>query len=254
MSQSLLDQAIALLRGARYLVAFTGAGISTRSGIPDFRSPHSGLWEKNNPAKVASLYSFRHHPDRFYDWIRPLAHTILNAEPNRAHIALAQMELAGKLRSIITQNIDMLHARAGSRTVHEVHGHLREVTCIHCFTSYAAQEHIERFIESGVVPKCTQCGHTLKPNVILFGEQLPARALSAARREARQCDVMLVAGSSLEVFPAAEIPIIAYRSSASLIFVNLTETAFDPMAEVVIHADVVEVLPQLAAGLESDIT
>ena len=141
------NTAINLLRRARYTVALTGAGISTRSGIPDFRSPKSGLWERYNPAEVASIYGFRHDPRRFYDWIRPLARIILEAQPNAAHIALARLEAIGKLQALITQNIDMLHTRAGSRTVYELHGHLREVTCIHCFAVYPAQPLIHKFLE-----------------------------------------------------------------------------------------------------------
>ncbi len=243
--------ALQLLRHAEYLVALTGAGYSTPSGIPDFRSPHSGLWERYNPAEVASLHGFRLHPERFYDWIRPLARLLLEAKPNPAHYALARLEARGKLRSIITQNIDMLHTRAGSQTVYELHGHLREMTCIHCFTTYPAQERITQFLQDGELPRCERCGHVLKPDVILFGEQLPAHTLAAARREARRCDVMLVAGSSLEVYPAAELPAMAQHFGAALILVNLTPTAIDSQAEVVIHADVAEVIPQLVEALET---
>ena len=242
--------ALQLLRRAKHLVALTGAGYSTPSGIPDFRSPHSGLWERYNPAEVASLHGFRLHPERFYDWMRPLAHTLLAAEPNAAHYALARLEARGKLHSIITQNIDMLHTRAGSKTVYELHGHLRKMTCIHCFTSYPAAERITQYLEDGALPRCERCGHVLKPDVILFGEQLPAHTLAAARKEARQCDVMLVAGSSLEVYPAAELPAMAQHFGAALILVNLTPTALDALADVVIRADVAEVIPQLVDALD----
>lgn len=250
MSLEALDTVVALLRRARHAIALTGAGISTRSGIPDFRSPQAGLWEQVNPAEVGSLYGFRHHPERFYNWIRPLAHLILNARPNTAHLALARLERNGYLKSIITQNIDMLHERAGSQTVYEIHGHLREMTCIHCFAVYPAEPLVNAFIEAGQVPTCSRCGHVLKPNVILLGEQLPARPLAAARREARRCDVMLVIGSSLEVYPAAELPLVAQRAGASLVFINLSATTLDPLADVVIHADVIDVLPHLADVLE----
>ncbi len=250
MSLESLEPVIALLRRARYTVALTGAGISTRSGIPDFRSPRSGLWEQVNPAEVGSLYGFRHHPERFYHWIRPLARLILTASPNPAHLALARLERNGHLKSIITQNIDMLHERAGSRTIYEIHGHLRELTCIHCFAVFPAGPLVNTFVEAGQVPYCPRCGHVLKPNVILLGEQLPARALAAARREARQCDLMLVIGSSLEVYPAAELPLLAQRAGAALVFINLGSTALDPLADAVIHADVVDVLPRLADALE----
>jgi len=247
-----LQAAVCLLRCATYPVALTGAGISTHSGIPDFRSPNSGLWEHSNPAEVASLYGFKHHPERFYDWIRPLAYLILDAVPNAAHLALAQLEARGKLKSIVTQNIDMLHFYAGSQNVYELHGHLREVTCIHCFKVFPARPYILAFLETDILPRCPDCGDALKPNVILLGEQLPAQALIAARREARRCDAMLVVGSSLEVYPAADLPVIAHQSGAALIFINLSETRLDSMAQVVIHGDVIEVLPQLAAAMEHD--
>lgn len=251
MFRESLQTAISLLRHAEYVVALTGAGISTHSGIPDFRSPHSGLWETHDPIEVASLYGFRRHPEHFYDWIRPLAHTILDAVPNAAHLALAEMENAGKLKSIITQNIDMLHARAGSQTVYEVHGHLREVTCIQCFEVFPAEPYMLSFLQTGTLPRCPTCDAILKPSVILFGEQLPAQALRSAQREARRCNVMLVAGSSLEVYPAADLPLMARQAGASLILVNFSETPVDALADAVIHGDVVDVLPQLAAALEN---
>jgi NAD-dependent deacetylase len=252
MNTDSLKAAIHGLRQARYAVALTGAGISTPSGIPDFRSPQSGLWERDNPAEVASIYGFRHNPRHFYEWIRPLAQKILDAQPNPAHIALARMEAAGKLKSVITQNIDMLHTRAGSQRVYELHGHLREATCIHCFRVYPAMPLIIAFLESNTLPTCEDCGHILKPNAILYGEQLPAQALVPAQRDARVCDVMLVAGSSLEVYPAAELPAIARRSGATLILINLGETPIDSMAEIIIHNDVANVLPQIASALESE--
>jgi NAD-dependent deacetylase len=250
MGTDLLDAAISHLRRAKHAVALTGAGISTPSGIPDFRSPRSGLWERYDPAEVASIYGFRHNPERFYDWIRPLVHTILEAQPNPAHIALARLERIGKLKCVITQNIDMLHTQAGSQIVFELHGHLREATCIHCFEVYPAKPFIDAFLESGQIPTCPACGHILKPNVILYGEQLPTQALIPAQREARLCDAMLVAGSSLEVYPAAELPVIARQGGASLIFVNLSETPIDSLAEIVIHEDVADVLPHIVSALE----
>jgi len=253
MTSNSLKAAMQLVRRASYLVAFTGAGISTHSGIPDFRSPRSGLWEQVDPLDVASLHGFRRHPERFYTWIRPLARTILDAAPNPAHLALARMEQAGHLKSIITQNIDMLHERAGSRAIHEVHGHLRALTCIHCFAGFPAGPPIDAFIASGLIPRCPCCGHVLKPNIILFGEQLPMRALIAARREARRCDVLLVIGSSLEAYPAGELPMLAYRAGAALVVINLRETALDPLAEVVIREDVIDALPLLAAALQNEV-
>ncbi len=251
MDMNLLDAAIDCLRHARRVVALTGAGISTPSGIPDFRTPQTGLWAQIDAAEVASIYGFRHDPRRFYEWIRPLAHLIFEAQPNPAHLALARMEAAGKLVSITTQNIDMLHSRAGSKTVYELHGHLREATCIHCFRTYPAGPLIAEFLELDHVPTCPDCGHILKPNAILYGEQLPAHALLPAQRDARECDLMLVAGSSLEVYPAADLPLIARRAGASLIFVNLSDTPINSLADVIIHADVADVLPLFASAVEN---
>jgi NAD-dependent deacetylase len=250
MDEEQFQTAITLLRQADYVVALTGAGISTPSGVPDFRSPHSGLWEHVDQMEVASIYGFRHNPALFYNWIRPLAHTILDAAPNPAHFALAQIEAAGKIKCVITQNIDMLHTRAGSRQVYEVHGHLREATCLNCFRVYPAQEYIQKFLEENILPHCPTCGGILKPNVILFGEPLPEQEILAARREASRCDVMLIAGSSLQVTPVADLPFLARRAGAALILVNLGETPADAYAQVVIHQNVVDVLPQFASALE----
>lgn len=244
-----IRKAADLLRSAKKAVALTGAGISTPSGIPDFRSPQAGVWENVDPMEVATIYSFMRKPEAFYEWIRPLADTVRSAKPNPAHVALAQMEAAGYLDAIITQNIDMLHTRAGSRRVHEVHGHMREATCIQCYQVVEAEPYIDKLVESGEVPRCPACGGTLKPNVVLFGEQLPADVLLAAERAARTCDVMLVAGSSLLVSPVADLPQVALSSGAHLILVNFEPTYVDSRADMAIHDDVVEVLPRLAAEL-----
>jgi NAD-dependent deacetylase len=237
-----IERAARLIRQSRHMVAFTGAGHSTASGIPDFRSPESGLWEKHNPMLVASIWAFRLNPKSFYNWIRPMADTLLYATPNPAHIALADLERMGHLETIITQNIDNLHQRAGSRRVLELHGHLREATCVRCYKQVPVDSRLEQIIHDGKVPYCT-CGGVLKPNVILFGEQLPIRVLNKAMEEARRCDLILVAGSSLEVTPAADIPFLAVDSGAKAIIVNLQPTTFDCRADLVIHGDVAEVLP-----------
>ncbi|MCA9976883.1 MAG: hypothetical protein KC413_14075, partial [Anaerolineales bacterium] len=130
----LIIKAASLLREAKHTVVLTGAGISTPSGIPDFRTPGRGVWEDVDPSEVASIYAFKRYPQHFYDWLRPLIDTIFSAHPNAAHLSLARLERNGRIRCIITQNIDLLHSRAGSRTIYEVHGHLREMTCISCFT------------------------------------------------------------------------------------------------------------------------
>jgi NAD-dependent deacetylase len=242
---NLITRAARLLRQAAYTVALTGAGHSTPSGIPDFRSPESGLWTRVDPLAVASLFAFRVRPQDFYDWIRPLARVMLEAQPNPGHHALAQLEKAGLLKSVITQNIDGLHQRAGSLRVHEVHGHMREATCIHCYRVVPAESLIEEFLEEGQVPRCT-CGGVMKPNVILFGEQLPLNALTAARQDTRACDLMLVIGSSLTVEPVSDLPLMALGHGAKLVIVNYQPTHLDERADVLIHADLADVMPRIA--------
>jgi NAD-dependent deacetylase len=244
-----IERAAELIRHSRHMIALTGAGHSTPSGIPDFRSPESGLWEKANPMLVASIWAFRLNPRTFYDWIRPMVRTLLDAKPNAAHVALAELEKRGYLKTIVTQNIDNLHQRAGSQHVLELHGHMREATCIRCYKAVAVDAALEQAILNGKVPRCG-CGGTLKPNVILFGEQLPIRVLNAAMAEARHCDLVLVAGSSLEVTPAADIPFVAVESGARAIICNLQPTCFDDRADVVIHSDVAVVLPAIVAALQ----
>jgi NAD-dependent deacetylase len=243
--------ALNLLRNAHYAIALTGAGISTPSGIPDFRSAGSGLWENAESMQVASIVGFKTQPQRFYDWVRPLVNVILSAEPNAAHLALSRMERSGRLQCVITQNIDLLHTRAGSQHVIEVHGNLREMTCIGCYTVYEAQRFINPFVLDGRAPHCPNCGGVLKPNVILFGEQLPVREIMAAEQAAALCDVMLIAGSSLEVAPVCDLPVKARRHGAALIIVNFDSTPMDSVADAVIHGDVASVLPQLADALEA---
>jgi NAD-dependent deacetylase len=243
---TLIKRAGALLQQSRHAIALTGAGISTPSGIPDFRSPRSGLWETADPTEVASIYAFRQRPQQFYDWIHPLTQLVLQAQPNEAHRALAWLEAYGPLKGVITQNIDMLHTRAGSQTVYEVHGHLREATCVACHHVYQTDDILPDFVKTGKMPLCEGCGHVLKPNVILFGEVLPMHVLRQAQLQTHICDLMLVAGSSLEVAPAGDLPLVAKETGASLIIVNLERTHLDDIADVVIHADVVDVLPKLA--------
>lgn len=244
----LVTKAVALWQKARHTVALTGAGISTPSGIPDFRSPASGLWEQVDPMEVASLSRFLQRPQGFYDWIYPLAKLTAAAQPNAAHKALAQLEADGWLQCVITQNIDMLHTKAGSQMVYEVHGHLREVTCMQCHRVYAGEPVLALFLETAVVPRCEACTGILKPNVILFGERLPPTVMAAADWHTNECDLMLVAGSSLEVLPVSQLPQQAKRNGARLIIINYEETYADDWADVVIRADVAEVLPRIAAA------
>ena len=245
----LLEQAAQQIRAARHVVALTGAGISTPSGLPDFRSPSSGLWVGTNPFVVASLYGFRLRPKRFYDWIRPLAQRVWDAAPNPAHIALAHLEQRGFLQAVITQNVDGLHQKAGSSNVIEVHGHIRQATCMRCRRAVPTASILDPFIESDEVPRCAHCGGLLKPDVVLFGERLPAQELDAARRAAQACDLMWVAGTSLRVPPAANLPTLARARGARLIVVNDEPTPIDDVCALVIRADVTVALPGIAARL-----
>jgi len=239
-------RAAELLREAHHAVALTGAGSSTPSGIPDFRSPGSGMWERANPMEVASIYTFRRQPERFYSWIRPMVMTLLTAKPNPSHWALAELEASGCLKAIITQNIDNLHQRAGAHEVLELHGHMREATCISCYKVVPSEELLDDLVSSDEVPRCAACGGVIKPNVVLFGEQLPIKVVNAAMAHIRQADLILVAGSSLEVVPASQLPLLVHEQAGRLIVVNLTPTYIDDIAEVVIHGDVAEVLPRIA--------
>lgn len=246
VSVTSLQKAAELLRTAQRPAALTGAGISTPSGIPDFRSRGSGLWERYDPMQVASQMSFRYDPDAFFAWIRPLAERIVQAEPNAAHLALARMEAAGKLTGVVTQNIDDLHRRAGSRIVLEIHGHLRSATCGSCYRKTETGGLLAEFSRTGCPPRCGVCGGFLKPDVVLFGEQLPEQVMRQAERLLSSCDLLLVAGSSLEVTPAALLPQRALEAGARLIIVNQEPTYLDVRADVVFHEDVIHVLPSLA--------
>ncbi len=241
-----IQEAAQLIRDANHCMAMTGAGISTPSGIPDFRSPDSGVWKQVDPLTVASIHAFRQNPQNFYDWIHPLSKLLITAEPNPAHSALVTLESKGKLKGIITQNIDDLHGKAGSKTVYELHGHLRKLTCIQCYQVQSGAGVLEKFVKDRQIPKCNNCGAVLKPNVILFGEQLPMQEFVAAQVALEDADLLLVAGSSLEVAPASDLPPAAIDNGAKLIIVNSRPTYLDSKADIVIHGDVADILPRIA--------
>ena len=240
-----IEYAAELLRKAKYAVVLTGAGISTPSGIPDFRSEGTGLWSRDEPMEVASLSTFRTTPERFFTWFRPLAGQIYNAEPNPAHVTLAQLEEAERVKSIITQNIDALHHKAGSKNVIEMHGTMRTLSCTQCFRQAEAKDYLQAYIVQGEIPRCPDCNGVLKPDVILFGEQLPQRAWYDAQRECRQCDLILVAGSSLEVLPVAGLPMQAIDRGAHLIIINNATTYLNVRADVVIQEELADIIPAI---------
>ncbi len=234
-----------LLRKSKHTVVLTGAGMSTPSGIPDFRSEGTGLWSHEEPLEVASLSTFRQHPERFYEWFRPLASQIFEARPNQAHFALAELERSARLNAIATQNIDMLHQKAGSTNIMEMHGTLATLSCTQCFQKVDSLPYLKPFAEEGKIPACARCGSVLKPDVILFGEQLPQKAWYDAQRSSRACDLMIVAGSSLEVMPVAGLPMQAIDRGAHLLIINNSPTYLDVRADAVLQGDVIDIIPAI---------
>ena len=239
-----------LFRQSKHAVVLTGAGLSTPSGIPDFRSTGTGLWSRDEPLEVASLSSFRVAPEKFFAWFRPLANQIFYAQPNPAHIALAELEQAGRVKAVITQNIDALHQKAGSQNVIEVHGTMRTLTCTQCYHQVNAEPYIKAYVDENQLPHCPKCAQILKPDVILFGEQLPQSAWFKAQRAARECDLMLVAGSSLEVLPVAGLPMQALDRGAHLVIVNNTPTYLNVRADAAILEDVATIIPAIMESVK----
>jgi NAD-dependent deacetylase len=235
-----LDQAANLISQSAYMVVFTGAGISTPSGIPDFRSPGSGLWEKYDPFQVASIWAYRNQPEIFFDWIRSLSIQAESAEPNAAHKAIAELEQKGIVKSVITQNIDSLHQKAGSENVFELHGSARTATCSKCGEVHEQDYFKQIIMDQNAIPHCRVCGSIIKPDVVLFGEDLPQDVWNGAYEECMKADLIFIAGSSLEVYPANSLPEIALKNGAKLIINNLSPTPLDNKADLIIRMDVIE--------------
>ncbi len=212
-------QAAQAIVNSKRCVALTGAGISAESGIPTFRSK-GGLWEKYDPAIYASIEMFRQDPSKYWTIRGEFIRNYNNYYPNPGHLALAQLEALGLLRCVITQNIDGLHTKAGSKRVIEIHGSLREIYCQKCRKQFIAPD-----VPEGTPPYCDNCGGVLKPNTVLFGESLPPHALMDAQTESLNCGVMLVIGTSANVYPAAALPDMARQQGAIIVEVNI-ERAF----------------------------
>jgi NAD-dependent protein deacetylase/lipoamidase len=229
-------------------VALTGAGISTESGIPDFRSP-TGMWAQFDPLEYGSLGAFERDPEKVWRFYAPRFSMLTEAEPNAAHRALAELERRGLLQAVITQNIDLLHERAGSLQVVEVHGSIRTSTCLACDARYELDE-VLRLLDAGPgAPRCTQCGEMVKPNVVFFDELLPKEAIDRAYELAGQARLLLVVGSSLEVWPVAELPLMALRTGAKVAVVNEGPTSVDARAELKLSGKAGEVLDETLAYL-----
>jgi NAD-dependent deacetylase len=239
-----------LLRDAERAVVLTGAGISVPSGIPDFRTPGKGMWEKVDPMEVAHIDAFRRDPDRFWHFYSSRFMSLRDKKPNRAHEIVAELERRGLVRTVITQNIDRLHRAAGSEDLIEVHGSISHSVCLDCggrFDLDRVVDQLESHPDSA--PECTRCFEPLKPDVVLFGEFLPEDALRRAHDLAEQADLMLVIGSSLEVHPVASLPGITLDNGGKLVLITQGPTPYDRDAEAKLEGDVVDELSAILAAL-----
>ncbi|MGA2319594.1 MAG: NAD-dependent deacylase [Solirubrobacteraceae bacterium] len=249
-SRSEIARLAELVLGAGSVVALTGAGISVPSGIPDFRSPGSGIWEKVDPMQVAHIDAFRSDPVRFWRFYSERFATLEGKRPNDAHRALAALEAAGMLDAVITQNIDTLHRKAGTRELIEVHGSIACCRCLECGSSITLAEAKAGLAEKDLgVPRCARCAAALKPDVVLFGELLPERALERARELCEGAAVLLCIGSSLEVHPVAGLPLLTLAAGGQLAILTQGPTPLDALAPLRLRGDVVEELGALTAAL-----
>lgn len=249
-----------LIREARSVVALTGAGISVPSGIPDFRTPRTGLWERVNPMEVAHIDAFRSDPVRFWRFYGERFASLGGKQPNGAHRALVELEQRGLLDGVVTQNIDMLHRRAGTRELVEVHGSIASCSCPRCGGEGGgvaedgggvelAEVRARLAADADGVPRCADCGGPLKPDVVLFGELLSAPVLQRARELCEQADVLLCVGSSLEVHPVAGLPLLTRKAGGAVAILTQGPTPLDELAEVRLRGDVVAELQGLLAAL-----
>jgi NAD-dependent deacetylase len=239
-----------LLLRARHAVALTGAGISVPSGIPDFRSPGNGLWERVDPMTVAHIDVFEHDPERFWAFYGERFAALDGKRPNPAHHALAALERAGLLGAVITQNIDMLHRKAGTHELVEVHGSIERCTCVHCGAVVALARARELLAaDARGVPSCERCGAPLKPDVVLFGELLPRAAVERAQELCMAADLLLCIGSSLEVHPVAGLPMLTRSAGGQVAIITRGPTPLDGIAHVRLDGDVVQELGALARAV-----
>ena len=242
-----VNQLAELIRRRQPCVVLTGAGVSTESGIPDFRSP-TGLWARFDPLEYGSLEAFRRDPQKVWSFYKPRVGMLTEARPNPAHLALAELERMGLVQALVTQNIDLLHERAGSREVVEVHGSIRTSSCPGCGARYPLERVLE-LLGSADAPACAECGEILKPDVVFFGELLPPAQIDRAYELARGAGLLLVVGSALEVYPVAGLPLETIAAGGELAIVNRGPTELDSRATLRVDGAAGEVLPQLVAEL-----
>ena len=235
-----------LIKASERFIVLTGAGMSTESGIPDFRSPGTGMWEKVDPIAVSSVEVLRNNPRLFYEAGFSRFSKISLAEPHEGHRVLVRLEEKGYLKGLITQNIDGLHVKAGSKKVWEVHGNLRSGYCLGCKKRYPFEELVQQVELKHIPPTCHNCFGVLRPDVVLFGDPMPAFFFELEEMLARDCDFMLVVGSSLVVYPVADMPALAEKMA----IINQQPTAYDSNAEVVIRGSCRSALIDLYNKLE----
>jgi NAD-dependent deacetylase len=226
-----------MIRESHGTVVLTGAGVSVPSGIPDFRTPESGLWANVDPMEVAHIDVFERDPARFWSYYRPRFHSLGDKRPNAAHEALAELERRGLIEGVITQNIDRLHRAAGSETVVEVHGSIETSSCTRCAESYGIDQ-VDALFDADGVAVCTACGGPVKPDVVLFGELLPENAMARARGLAERAELMLCVGSSLAVYPVAGLPQLTLERGGRLAIVTKGPTPYDEEAELKLDGEV----------------
>jgi len=249
----LIQKVVELIHQSQKVIVFTGAGVSTESGIPDFRSP-GGVWQKYNPEDFyyQNFINSEESREKYWQMSLEFFEPLQKAQPNAAHKAVVELEKMGKLYCVITQNVDNLHQRAGNspEKVIELHGTAISVSCLTCRKKYPREE-IQSWLLQGVrVPKCGDCGGILKSNTVSFGQAMPPRETEESFRRARKCDLMIVIGSSLVVQPAASIPLEAKESGAKLVIINRDPTYHDTYADVVVHGSAGEVMSKILEHLK----
>jgi len=237
-----------LVRESSSTVVLSGAGISVPSGIPDFRTPETGLWANVDPMEVAHIDVFERDPARFWSYYRPRFQSLGDKRPNAAHEAVAELERRGLVAGVITQNIDRLHRAAGSRNVVEVHGSIETSSCVRCAAVFDLDQ-VEGLFDTDGVAVCSTCGGPVKPDVILFGELLSESAMARARDLAERAELMICVGSSLAVYPVAGLPQLTLERGGRLAVVTAGETPYDGDAELKLGGDVVDELEALVAAL-----
>lgn len=249
LATSKTDELAGLISEAERVVVLTGAGISVPSGIPDFRSPGTGMWEGVDPMEVAHIDAWRRDPDRFWSFYGQRFASLVDKRHNRAHEVVAELERDGRVEAVITQNIDRLHRSAGSERLLEVHGSIEWSVCPQCRGRTGIEEVVALLDGGDGAPECPACIAPLKPDVVLFGEMLPADVLAEAEQLALAADLMICIGSSLTVHPAAGLPQLTLRSGGKVAIVTESATPLDDQAAVKLTGDVVAELDAVAAAL-----